>query len=230
MKKIPKGGRRLENTFQRSSPEVTHMRKSIQTSIRRHPVVTHIRCEQAMTQEMTHHQNIAKSIHTSIHQRHPRPHHQVLCFVTWDQIATASSSRAPAPGPKAPSGPPKNIRKAIPAPPQIPQRSYAEASSKAAGAVPASAATSDAEILGDSNAKVAEDLCREFQEEDIVSVLTNALKVFMPTMGVWQALQAFDKPQGVIEFLLNDKGMHPQHLREMLIATIQPRLDEQSIG
>ena len=120
--------------------------------------------------------------------------------------ATASSSRVPAQGPKAPSGPPpksiqppppKNIRKAIPAPPQIPQRSYAEASSKAAGAVPASATTSDAEIIGDSNAKVAEDLCRECLEEDIVSALTNALKVFMPDMGVWQALQTFDKPYRV---------------------------------
>ena len=83
----------MKITFQRSSPEVTHMRKSIQTSIRRHPVVTHIRCEQAMTQEMTHHKNIAKSIHTSIHQRHPRPHHQVLCFVTWDQILEVRQHR-----------------------------------------------------------------------------------------------------------------------------------------
>jgi hypothetical protein len=84
---------------------------------------------------------------------------------------TASSSRVPEQGPKPPSGPPpkslqppppKNIRKAIPAPPQIPQRSYAEASSKAAGATPASAATSDAEILNDSDATIAEDLCQEY--------------------------------------------------------------------
>ena len=154
-----------------------------------------------------------------------------------DSRSTAAlSSRAPGQGPKPPSGPPpksiqppppKDIRKDIPAPPWIPQRSYAEASSKSAGAVPASAATSDAEILDDSNAKVAEDLCREYSEDDIVNVLTNALKVFMPEMGVWQALQTFEKPQGVIEFLFSN-GMQPHTLRGMLIATIQPRLEEQS--
>ena len=66
--------------------------------------------------------------------------------------------------------------------------------------MPASAATSEAEIVDDSHAKVAEDLCREFLEEDIVSVLTNALKVFMPDMGVWQALQTSTNPKELSSF------------------------------
>ena len=96
--------------------------------------------------------------------------------------------------------PKKVIRKTIPAPPQIPERVYEEASSKAAGATPASAATSDAEIV-DSDAKTAEDICREYAEADIMIVLTKSLQVFMPDMGVWQAIQTFQTPQGVIEFL-----------------------------
>ena len=104
---------------------------------------------------------------------------------------TASSSRVPSQGPKPPSGAPpkvihppprKVIRKAIPAPPQVPS-----SSSKAAGATPASAATSDAEII-DSDAKTAEDICREHEQEDIINVLTKSLQVFMPEMGVWQAI------------------------------------------
>ena len=46
--------------------------------------------------------------------------------------------------------------------------------------------------LYDSDAKTAEDICREYGEGDIVSVLTKSLQVFMPEMGVWQAIQTFD--------------------------------------
>ena len=48
-------------------------------------------------------------------------------------------------------------------------------------------------------------------------VLAKSLQVFMPDMGVWQAIQTFETPQGVIEFLLGN-GMQAHNFRQMLVA------------
>ena len=138
---------------------------------------------------------------------------------------TASSSTAPAPGPRPPSGPPPKIVRAKenPAQPQSPPKVPASTTSKAAGTVPASAASSDVEAVGDSFEKIAQDICSRYTEDDVASVLASALKVFMPEMTVWNAIQCFETPQKVIEFLMGDKEMQPKHFTDMFNAIVKER-------